>query len=100
MDDLAGTVAPAREAFAVPTAALEPLAAGTSLGFGNTPRIVMLPVVELTWLLTKLIVALCGKPSSFCSPSRTARSPSAGTVILPSAIALRICNKVGSSMSK
>ncbi len=33
-------------------------------GLGKTPRTRMLPVVGLTWLLTKLMVPWCGKPSS------------------------------------
>src|SRR5713101_6063303 len=67
------------------------------LGFGKTPRIVMLPVVELTWLLTRLIDPWWGKPSSFWRPMRTGISPAPpyGT-IFPSERAWRICSRVRS----
>ena len=65
-------------------------------GSGRRRAPEMLPVAGLTWLLTKLMVPWCGKPSSPCSPMKTgnlARSWSG--LILPSLIALRMPQQRG-----
>ena len=70
-------------------------------GFGKTPRTRMLPVVGLTWLLTKLIFPWCGI-ALFALQAHEHRqlSPSLGSSIFPSLIARRIRRSVGSSISK
>ena len=70
------------------------------LGLGKTPRTEMLPVVGLTWLLTKLIVPLVREAVLALQAHQDRDQAVLRLLDLPLVDRLRIRSRVGSSTSK